>query len=148
MRALVQRVRASSVKVDGETLGEISGGLTILLGVTHGDTEKDMVFVAEKCANLRIFCDDEGKMNRSLLDVGGEALVISQFTLYGDCRKGRRPSFGDAAKPDIAEKLYLDFIEALRKLGVRKVDAGRFGADMLVEIHNDGPVTLMVESDK
>ena len=142
MRALVQRAAAGSVDVAGERIGEIGKGLVILLGVTHSDTEKDAAFLAEKCMNLRIFEDDAGKMNRSLLDVGGEALIISQFTLYGDASHGRRPSFTEAARPEVAIPLYEKFVELCRGYGVR-VATGRFGAEMLVSIRNDGPVTIL-----
>ena len=146
MRALIQRVQSASVSIDGETVGSIQRGLLILLGVTHTDTEEDAAYLAEKTANLRIFRDSEDKMNLSLLDIHGEALVVSQFTLYGDCRKGRRPGFSDAARPELAEPLYEKFKDLLRQQGVQKVDCGRFGADMLVSLVNEGPVTLMVES--
>ena len=145
MRALVQRVNYGAVTVDRETIGEIGKGLVILLGVRAGDVEKDAVYLAEKCVRLRIFPDESGNMNRSLLDVGGEALIISQFTLYGDTRKGRRPSFIEAARPEISEPLYERFVAEVRSHNVR-VATGRFGAMMVVEIHNDGPVTLMLES--
>ena len=145
MRALVQRVTFARVKVAGETVGEIGNGLLILLGVGNGDTEKEAEFVADKCANLRIFEDDAGKMNRSLLDTGGAALVISQFTLYGDASHGRRPSFSPAAPPELAEPLYLKFVELMKNAGV-PVATGRFRAEMAVELCNDGPVTIMVES--
>lgn len=145
MRALVQRAAAGSVDVAGERIGEIGKGLVILLGVTHSDTEKDAAFLAEKCMNLRIFEDDADKMNRSLLDVGGEALIISQFTLYGDASHGRRPSFTEAARPEVAIPLYEKFVELCRGYGVR-VATGRFGAEMLVSIRNDGPVTILAES--
>ena len=145
MRALVQRAAAGSVDVAGERIGEIGKGLVILLGVTHSDTEKDAAFLAEKCMNLRIFEDDAGKMNRSLLDVGGEALIISQFTLYGDASHGRRPSFTEAARPEVAIPLYENFVELCRGYGVR-VATGRFGAEMLVSIRSDGPVTILAES--
>ncbi len=146
MRALIQRVQSASVSIDGETVGSIQRGLLILLGVTHTDTEEDAAYLAEKTANLRIFRDSEDKMNLSLLDIHGEALVVSQFTLYGDCRKGRRPGFSDAARPELADPLYEKFKDLLRQQGVQKVDCGRFGADMLVSLVNEGPVTLMVES--
>ena len=145
MKALVQRVKYARVKVDDETVGEIGSGLLILLGVGVEDTAKEAAFVADKCANLRIFEDDAGKMNRSLLDTGGGALVISQFTLYGDASHGRRPSFSAAAPPEVAEPLYLKFVELLRSAGV-PVATGRFRAEMAVELCNDGPVTIMVES--
>ena len=146
MRALIQRVQSASVSIDGETVGSIQRGLLILLGVTHTDTEEDAAYLAEKTANLRIFRDSEDKMNLSLLDIHGEALVVSQFTLYGDCRKGRRPGFSDAARPELADPLYEKFKDLLRQQGVQKVDCGRFGADMLISLVNEGPVTLMVES--
>ena len=145
MRALIQRADSGKVTVDGETVGAIGRGLVILVGVTHSDTLKDAAYVAEKCAYLRIFKDDEDKMNLSLLDVGGSALVISQFTLYGDTATGRRPFFGAAAPPEHAIPCYEAFIARLRELGI-KVETGRFGARMKVELVNDGPVTVMVES--
>lgn len=145
MRALIQRVSSGSVTVAGRRIGEIGCGLVILLGVTHRDTEADAAYLAGKCANLRIFNDDRGRMNRSLLDIGGEALVISQFTLYGDARKGRRPGFDAAARPEYAIPLYEKFIRELKNRNL-KIAAGEFGAAMLVEISNDGPVTLMLES--
>ncbi len=144
MRALIQRVSEASVTIDGRIAGEIGRGLVILLGITHGDTADDGKYLADKCVNLRIFEDENEKMNLSLLDVGGEALVISQFTLYGDSRKGRRPSFTDAARPEQAVPLYEDFIKNIKNAGV-KVATGEFGAKMDVEIHNQGPVTLLVE---
>lgn len=146
MRALVQRVRKASVNVDGKTTGEITGGLLILIGVTHSDTEQSADYLAEKCANLRIFSDENGKMNLSLLDTAGGALVISQFTLYGDTRKGRRPGFADAALPEPADKMYQYFTAKLKSLGVNNTQNGVFGADMLVSLENDGPVTFMLES--
>ena len=145
MRALVQRVSFARVRVAGETVGEIGNGLLILLGVGAGDTEKEAEFVADKCAHLRIFEDDAGKMNRSLHDTGGAALVISQFTLYGDASHGRRPSFSAAAPPELAEPLYLKFVGLMKNAGV-PVATGRFRAEMAVELCNDGPVTIMVES--
>lgn len=145
MKVVVQRARNANVKVDGQVVGSIEFGLMVLVGVTHEDTEKDAEFLADKVANLRIFDDEEGKMNLSLLDVGGEVLSVSQFTLYGDCRKGRRPNFMQAAKPDIAEKLYESFNDKLREKGVR-VETGSFGAMMAVEFTNVGPVTLIIES--
>ncbi|MFQ5649907.1 MAG: D-aminoacyl-tRNA deacylase [bacterium] len=145
MRALIQRVSRGSVSVDGELKGQIAAGLVVLLGVRTGDSEEDVRFLAEKCANLRIFSDGEGKFNLSCLDVRGEVLVVSQFTLYGDARKGRRPSFVNAAPPEISEPLYERFIETLKEMGL-KVESGVFGALMEVEIHNAGPVTLMLES--
>ena len=145
MRALVQRVKYARVKVAGETVGEIGAGLLILLGIGAEDTENEAAFVADKCANLRIFEDDAGKMNRSLLDTVGAALIISQFTLYGDASHGRRPSFSAAAPPELAEPLYLKFVELMKNAGV-PVATGRFRAEMAVELCNDGPVTIMVES--
>ena len=150
MRALVQRVTEGSVAIvtkNGKYFKEIGPGMVILLGVTHSDGEEEVNFVADKCSRLRIFEDDAGKMNLSLLDTGGEALVISQFTLYGDARKGNRPNFIAAAKPEQAEKLYLKFLERMREnLGKEKVKTGIFGAMMKVKICNDGPVTILVES--
>lgn len=145
MRAVVQRVRKASVSIDGKIVGQINKGLVILLGVKNGDTKDDAKFLADKCINLRIFSDEAGKFNLSALDVGGELLAISQFTLYGDTRKGRRPSFIDAAPPEISEPLYNKFINYLKESGL-KTATGEFGAMMLVEIHNDGPVTIIMES--
>lgn len=145
MRALIQRVSKGSVSVEGRVTGEIGQGLVILLGVRHGDTEADARFLAEKCGHLRIFADEQGKFNLSCQDIGGGMLVVSQFTLYGDTRKGRRPSFIDAAPPEISEPLYEKFIGYLDDMGFA-VGRGVFGAMMTVEIHNDGPVTLMLES--
>jgi D-tyrosyl-tRNA(Tyr) deacylase len=145
MRALIQRVSSSSVAISGKTVGRIGPGLVILLGITHTDTDADVKYLADKCVNLRIFCDEAGKMNRSLLDIKGEALIISQFTLYGDTVKGRRPGFSEAARPEQAVPLYENFIEAVRNSNI-KVATGEFGASMLVDIKNDGPVTLMLES--
>lgn len=145
MRVVVQRSKNAKVTVEGEVTGEISSGLVLLVGVTHDDSESDAVFLADKIANLRIFEDAEGKMNLSLLDVGGEILSVSQFTLYGDCRKGRRPNFMEAARPEQANQLYESFNSLLRDKGI-KVATGRFGAMMDVELVNDGPVTLIVDS--
>ena len=144
MRVLVQRVSQASVTVDGEVISHIGKGLLILLGIGHGDGEAQAEFLAEKVANLRIFEDEQGKVNRSALEVGGEAIVVSQFTLYADARKGRRPSFTDAALPEVAEPLVEHFIELLRARGV-PTQGGKFGARMQVEIHNDGPVTIWLE---
>ncbi len=148
MRALVQRVTEASVKVDEpEHYEAIKKGMVILLGVKQTDTEADLNFVADKCCNLRIFEDENGKMNLSLKDIDGEVLVISQFTLYGDARRGHRPSFTDAAEPKFANELYEKFCARVRNnLGAEKVKTGVFGAMMLVKIFNDGPVTIMVES--
>lgn len=145
MKVVVQRSKQASVTVEGRVTGEISFGLVVLVGITHEDTMQDVQFLAEKVAHLRIFEDEEGKMNRSLVDVGGEVLSISQFTLYGDCRKGRRPNFMQAAKPDEAKMLYEAFNEALRAKGI-KVETGVFGAMMDVQLTNHGPVTLIIES--
>ena len=145
MRALVQRVTRGSVSVNSEIKGKIGAGLVILLGIKNGDTEDDATYLAEKCAHLRIFADDSGKFDRSCIDINGEFLVVSQFTLYGNTEKGRRPSFIDAALPVISEPLYEFFVQRLKNTGL-KVETGVFGAMMDVEIHNDGPVTLMLES--
>lgn len=146
MRLLLQRVRYARVSVRGETLSEIHRGLLILLGVGHADGDAQAEFLAEKVAHLRIFEDADGKTNLSILEVEGEALVVSQFTLYADARKGRRPSFTDAAPPEVAEPLVNRFAECLRRLGVR-TQTGAFGEHMLVEIHNDGPVTVWLERE-
>jgi D-aminoacyl-tRNA deacylase len=145
MKVLVQRVSQAQVAIDGQVCGQIGPGLVLLVGCHAADDDQALRFCAEKCAHLRIFADDQGKMNRSLIDIGGAVLAISQFTLYADCRKGRRPSFAHAAPPDLAEPLYERFIQLLEELGL-EVARGIFGAHMKVEIHNDGPVTLMVEN--
>lgn len=145
MRAVVQRVSKACVRVDSEVVGEIRGGLLVFLGVGREDTEKDVDFLAEKTTGLRIFPDEAQKMNLSLLDAGGAMLVVSQFTLHGDCRKGRRPAFIAAAPPEQAEPLYERFVARVENLGVR-VATGRFGAMMEVELVNDGPVTLLLDS--
>lgn len=147
MKALVQRVSLGKVTIEGRTVGEIGKGYVILLGVKDGDSEKEADFLAEKIVNLRIMSDEEGKMNKSILDVKGEILVVSQFTLYADTSGGRRPSFIGAAKPDIAKHIYQYFVDKLKKLGVKNVQTGEFGAYMSVEIVNDGPVTIMLDSD-
>jgi D-tyrosyl-tRNA(Tyr) deacylase len=144
MRLLIQRVSHASVTVDQQTISKIGKGLLILLGIGHGDGEDQAAFLAEKTANLRIFEDEQGKTNLSVLDVKGEAIVVSQFTLYADTRKGRRPSFTDAALPEVAAPLVERFVELLRSHGV-PTQTGKFGADMKVEIHNDGPVTIWLE---
>lgn len=144
MRALVQRVSYGKVSVEGQTISEISHGLMVFLGVGHGDAESQAAWLSEKIANLRIFEDAEGKMNLSVRDVGGSALVVSQFTLYADSQKGRRPSFVEAALPNVAEPLVDKFAEMIRQQGV-PAGVGVFGAHMLVEIHNDGPVTIWLE---
>src|SRR5436305_1611043 len=147
MRAVVQRVSRARVTVEGSVAGKIAGGLMILLGIGRNDTAAVAVSMAEKIAKLRIFEDDEGRMNRSLLDAGGSALVVSQFTLYGDARGQRRPSFIAAAPPEQANNLYQEFSEALRRLGVT-VATGVFQAMMSVELVNEGPVTILLDSDK
>ena len=147
MRAVVQRVNLSSVIVDGKIVGEIKKGFNVLLGVEEGDILKDAVYMADKIVNLRIFEDHEDKMNLSLLDVKGEMLCISQFTLLGDARKGRRPNFMAAAKPELANTLYEAFVEEVERLGVH-VQTGQFQAHMVVDIQNDGPVTLLLDSRK
>ena len=147
MRAVVQRVRRGQVEVEGLAVGEIGPGFVILLGVGHSDGHAEAERLAAKIANLRIFADDEGKTNLSLLDVEGEALVISQFTLYADCRKGRRPSFVYAARPDVAAPLVEAFADELRRAGVGRVETGEFGAMMLVGIENDGPFTIVLDTD-
>lgn len=147
MRALIQRVKQSSVEVDGETIGEIGIGILILLGVTHTDTEDSAQYLALRCSNLRIFEDSEDKMNLSVKDVKGETLVISQFTLYGDTTRGNRPSYSEAAQPELAESLYDKFVYHLRnELGDDKVKTGKFRTMMNVHLINDGPVTVMIES--
>ena len=145
MKAVVQRVSSASVDVGDERVGEIGGGLLVLLGVADADEAKDARWMAEKIVSLRVFEDDEGKMNRSLRDVGGALLAVSQFTLLGDCRKGRRPSFVKAARSDLAEKLYREFVSIVEGLGVRTA-TGRFQTHMAVSLVNDGPVTILVES--
>lgn len=146
MRALIQRVSQASVTVDGQTVAQIGLGVVVLLGVGPEDGKAQARYLAEKIAPLRIFTDDQGKTNLSLLDVGGEAIVVSQFTLYADTRKGRRPSFIGAAPPEVAEPLVARFAQLLREHGL-PVQTGVFGAEMLVEIHNDGPVTIWLERD-
>jgi D-tyrosyl-tRNA(Tyr) deacylase len=145
MRACIQRVSSARVVVDGETVGEIGRGLVVLLGVAADDGEAELRWMVDKVVGLRVFEDADGKMNLALADVGGELLVVSQFTLLGDCRKGRRPSFIAAAPPEQAEPMYQQFVDAARQLGVR-VATGRFRAHMQVELVNDGPVTILVDS--
>ncbi|MBE5793184.1 MAG: D-tyrosyl-tRNA(Tyr) deacylase [Clostridiales bacterium] len=145
MRAVVQRVKESSVAIEGQVVGRSAQGLMVLIGVEVGDTEKDLSYIADKVPNLRIFEDEAGKMNRSLLDIGGQILAISQFTLLGDARGGRRPSFTAAARPDTAVPLYEALVEKWRSLGIH-VETGEFGADMQVSLINDGPVTILLDS--
>lgn len=147
MRAVVQRVKNSKVTVGGSIAGEINKGLTVLLGVGRDDSSQDITYLAEKILNLRIFEDNNGKMNLSLLETGGELLVVSQFTLYGDCRKGRRPGYDSAARSETAKELYEGFVEKCRGFGI-KVQTGIFQAEMQVDISNDGPVTLLLDSKK
>ncbi len=145
MKALLQRVTEASVNVAGEVVGRIGQGLVVLVGVANGDTEKDAQYLAQKTVNLRIFSDEEGKFNLSALDIKGELLVVSQFTLLADTKKGRRPSFTEAAPPSQAEELFKQFVEQVRATGL-KVETGRFQQYMHVEIHNDGPVTILLDS--
>lgn len=147
MRAVVQRVADGSVTVGNQTVGEIGKGLVVLLGVGGQDTQDDAKYLAEKISHLRIFEDPQGKLNLSVLDIGGEVLAVSQFTLFGDCRKGRRPSFSSAAHPEVARRLYEDFVQELRQLGLR-VATGQFQEHMVVNIINDGPVTILLDSKK
>jgi D-tyrosyl-tRNA(Tyr) deacylase len=146
MRAVIQRVRSASVSVDGEVTGQIEAGILVLLGVAPNDTPAQGGWLAAKIAGLRIFEDADGKMNHSVLDIGGGVLVVSQFTLYGNCRKGRRPSFVGAAHPDLAQPLYDGFCEQILAQGVQKVGCGVFGGAMAVELVNDGPVTLILDT--
>jgi len=146
MKVLIQRVRHGHVSVDNAIVGKIGAGFVILVGVTHTDGPAEVKKLAEKAAHLRVFEDTQGKMNVSALDAGAEMLVISQFTLYADTRKGRRPSFTNAAPPEQAEPLVTQFADHLRRLGIEKVETGQFGAEMLVSIENDGPVTIMLDS--
>ncbi|KYG31876.1 D-aminoacyl-tRNA deacylase [Alkalihalobacillus trypoxylicola] len=145
MKIVLQRVKNAHVKVDETIVGEIQAGVLLLVGITHDDTEEDISYLVDKVANLRIFNDESGKLNLSLLDIQGQVLSVSQFTLYGDCRKGRRPNFMNAAKPDIAKKLYGHFNEKLKEKGLT-VQTGQFGEMMDVSLLNDGPVTLILES--
>ena len=148
MKAVIQRVINSNVKIDGETVGEVGKGFMILLGVVSGDTKAEADKLIKKIPYLRIFEDENGKMNRSCLDVGGEILVVSQFTLCADCSHGRRPSFTASAPPDEANALYEYFVDELKKAGISKVETGRFGADMKVSLINDGPFTIVLDSEK
>jgi D-tyrosyl-tRNA(Tyr) deacylase len=145
MRAVLQRVSEACVKIDGDVVGAIGHGLLVLLGITHGDTPEQAEWLADKVVGLRLFEDDAGKMNRDVIEIGGGILVVSQFTLYGDCRKGRRPSFIEAAPPALAVPLYAAFVDDIRARGVPTA-TGRFGAMMRVELVNEGPVTLIVDS--
>ena len=147
MRVVVQRVSRGAVIVEGETVGEIGNGFVLFLGIREHDAESDLDYLVNKVANLRVFPDKQDKMNLSLLDIGGELLVVSQFTLYGDCRKGRRPSFVEAAEPLKAQQFYNLFVEKCKKKGI-EVKTGQFQAMMEVEIHNEGPVTLILDSNK
>lgn len=146
MRAVIQRVKHASVAVDGKIVGKIDQGFLVLLGVTHTDTEKEVEWLSKKITDLRVFNDADEKMNLGLKDIDGELLIISQFTLYGNCIKGRRPAFINAAKPDLANELYEKFLKKCKDLGF-KTEAGIFGADMKVELFNDGPVTLIIDTD-
>ncbi len=146
MRVMVQRVSKASVTVEEKVVGSIGKGLLLFVGITHTDSQKDVNWLAKKVLNLRIFEDEEGKMNQSLLDVGGSILCVSQFTLYGDARKGNRPGFSEAAPPEEAQKTYLAFIDSLKQTGKVLVETGKFAAMMQVSLINDGPVTLMLES--
>ena len=146
MKAVIQRVTRASVEVDGKVVGQIRSGLVVLLGVAKGDAEADLTYLVEKIPALRIFSDADGKMNRSLAEIGGGLLAISQFTLLGDTRKGRRPGFDQAADPAIAKRFFEQFVEALRKTTDLTIEAGVFGARMKVELVNDGPVTFVLDS--
>lgn len=148
MKAVVQRVTRCSVTVENQVIGSTGKGLMVLLGVSDSDTEKELNYLADKIIGLRIFEDEEGRMNRSLQDVGGELMVVSQFTLYGDCKKGKRPSFTKAGKPEHANSLYEAFIQKAESMGISRVQHGEFGADMKVELVNDGPVTLILDTDE
>ena len=145
MRAVVQRVQSGSVTTENKVIGKIGKGIVVLLGIGQEDSRQDIDYLADKIINLRIFEDENGKMNTSLLAVKGQLLIVSQFTLYGDCRKGKRPSYDSAARPETAQLLYNSFVEKANKYGL-KVETGKFQADMLVQIQNDGPVTLMIDS--
>lgn len=147
MRAVVQRVKKARVRVEGKIVGEIANGILVYLGVEKDDNESDITYLSDKILNLRIFEDDDGKMNRSLMDIAGEILIVSQFTLYGDCRKGRRPSFSQAGAQDMANSFYQKFIDTIKKTGT-PTQAGTFQAHMEVESLNDGPVTLLLDSSR
>ena len=145
MRTVIQKVKCAKVSVDSKIIGEINHGFLVLLGITHDDSEKEVKWLANKIKDLRIFEDENQKMNLSLEDVKGEILIVSQFTLYGNCIKGRRPSFIDAARPEYAKELYLKFIDEFKNFGI-KIEVGEFGADMQVELLNDGPVTMIIDT--
>jgi D-aminoacyl-tRNA deacylase len=147
MRAVLQRVTRASVRVENEIVGEIGAGLLVLLGIARNDTERDISYLIDKILGLRVFDDENGQMNLSLVDAGGALLIVSQFTLYGDARRGKRPSYSDAAPPDIAEPLYREFVEQARR-SVAKVASGSFRRMMEVELVNDGPVTILLDSGK
>ena len=147
MKAVIQRVKSSSVKVDGEIVGQVGQGYLVLLGVMEGDTKAHAEMMAKKTAALRIFCDENDKMNKSVIDIDGEILVVSQFTLCADVKKGNRPSFDNSAHPSVANELYEYYMECLKNNGVRKVEHGIFAADMEVSIVNDGPVTILYDTD-
>ncbi len=146
MRILIQRVKRAAVTIEGKERREINQGMCVLIGMTHGDDEKKADWLAEKMVGLRIFADDEGKINLSLKDIDGEILLVSQFSLYASCVKGRRPGFTDAAKPDEAERIYNYFVDKVKGMDLKKVSCGEFGADMEVEIINDGPLTFIIDS--
>jgi D-tyrosyl-tRNA(Tyr) deacylase len=148
MRAVIQRVSSSEVRINNESVGKINHGLNVLLGIKDDDTEADMDYIINKLVNLRIFEDADGKMNRSILDVDGELLLVSQFTLYGDCRKGRRPGFTRSGPVDQAEEKYAIFVDKLKSQPIKKIETGCFQAEMEVSIVNDGPVTLLLDSEK
>lgn len=148
MKAVIQKVTSASVEIDGSTVGSIEKGIMLLLGVSTEDTKEEAAYLAEKAVNLRIFEDENDKMNLSLLDVDGELLIVSNFTLYADCKKGRRPSYTDAARPEQATELYEYFIDCAKKLAVKKVATGEFGAYMQLHILNDGPVTIIMDTDE
>lgn len=148
MRAVVQRVKLGKVTVGAQVVGEIGQGMVVLLGVKEGDSEKKVEGLAKKIANLRIFADEQGKMNLSVKEIGAEILVVSQFTLLADTKKGHRPSFVRAAKPELAEGLYLKFVQELKSLGIKKVATGKFGALMKVHLINDGPVTIILDTEE
>lgn len=147
MKAVIQRVESAAVRVDGKTVGSCGKGYMILFGAAFGDTEAETELLAKKTANLRVFCDENGKMNKSILDIDGEVLAVSQFTLCADVKKGNRPSFIGALEPKSAERLYDLYCEKLKELGVKRVEKGIFGADMKVELINDGPVTILFDTD-